>query len=428
MKSTRLLHLSFILNCVLGAALLFAIQHCSSKKRSVHSSHHQAAIQQVANQIQRESNSTDKLKQNNQSIVKPESNESVKENTLPKKQVPIHHNAIIDRTGYMRVTNKLTLEEAKKREESALASLTEEEEAKKRKEEEEAKKRKEEEGAKNKNTELNDKVTLVNNNTGSSIFDDTPTSKQNKIWWRQQFRPVDASSLELNDPLAQSELYSNSESPPLDQILTAYVQKFQDIVSQKHPESKDKVVVVSPNAQMANRLRITVFGLIVGVLLDKAVHVHFADDWYSDMHDIITPLVDLTSNALDRKECVGCRQMDMKSALCDDWSTWRHENAGISISGNSYLTSLLTHNNKLHDRIHQVFGNYTDYYRMIFTRFFRPSGAIEERLAAFRSAHKLGDKLVVGLHIRSGPDFRSPMTDQDWQNFKACAEVAHTHD
>jgi len=400
MKSAGLLHISFILNCVLGAALLFAMQHCSSKKRSVHSSHHQAAIQQVANQIQRESNSTNKLKQNNQSIVKPESNESVKENTLPKKEVPIHHNAIIDRTGYIRVTNKLTLEEAKKR--------------------------KEEEGAKNKNTELNNKVTLVDNNTGSSIFDDTPTSKLNKIWWQQQFRPVDNSSLELNDPLAQSELYSNSESPPLDQILTAYVQKFQDIVSQKHPESKDKVVVVSPNAQMANRLRITVFGLIVGVLLDKAVHVHFADDWYSDMHDIITPLVDLTSNALDRKECVGCRQMDMKSALCDDWSTWRHENSGISISGNSYLTSLLTHNNKLQDRIQEVFGNYTDYYRMIFTRFFRPSGAMEERLAAFRSAHKLGDKLVVGLHIRSGPDFRSPMTDQDWQNFKACAEVAHT--
>ncbi len=50
--------------------------------------------------------------QNNRSIVKPESNKSVKKNTLPKDKVTIY-NAIIDRTGYVRVTNKLTSEEAR---------------------------------------------------------------------------------------------------------------------------------------------------------------------------------------------------------------------------------------------------------------------------------------------------------------------------
>ena len=50
--------------------------------------------------------------QNNQSIVKPESNKSVKKNTLPKDEVTIY-NAIIDRTGYVGVTNKLTSEEAR---------------------------------------------------------------------------------------------------------------------------------------------------------------------------------------------------------------------------------------------------------------------------------------------------------------------------
>ena len=155
-----------------------------------------------------------------------------------------------------------------------------------------------------------------------------------------------------------------------------------------------KVVIVSPNAQMANRLRITVYALIVGILFDKAVHVHFNDGWFAainvSLNDILVPAVDIMAISLHQKRGV---EMDMRKALCHDWNTIRSKNVGISLNGNSYLTELLTHNAHVQSRVVQVFGNYTDYYRMIFTRFFRPSPSILDRLETFRHTHRLLHKL-----------------------------------
>ena len=144
-------------------------------------------------------------------------------------------------------------------------------------------------------------------NTSASPFD------VNRNWWIQQLRPADIVDLAHDDVLhgvhkehnLRSELHSDLnpdlESPPLDNMLAAYAKRFERIVAQQDPEINDRVVIVSPNAQMANRLRITVFALILGVLLDKAVHVHFEDGWYAQMRDILTPAVDILAPSLDGK-------------------------------------------------------------------------------------------------------------------------------
>lgn len=123
----------------------------------------------------------------------------------------------------------------------------------------------------------------------------SPITDGNKLWWQQQFRPVNTATLSKHDVLLiatqhlQSELLPDMPCPPLDQLLSEYVKMHAEVVSQKTPESKDKVIIVSPNAQMANRFRITVFALIVGLLLDKAVHVHFSSGWHAQLDDIIVP-------------------------------------------------------------------------------------------------------------------------------------------
>ena len=251
----------------------------------------------------------------------------------------------------------------------------------------------------------------------------------NMRWWQQQFRPVENARLPADDPLLQhgtleSELFQSLARPPLDDVLANYVQMHKDVVSQQSRGSMDKVVIVSPNAQMANRLRITVYALIVGILFDKAVHVHFNDGWFAainvSLNDILVPAVDIMAISLHQKRGV---EMDMRKALCHDWNTIRSKNVGISLNGNSYLTELLTHNANVQSRVVQVFGNYTDYYRMIFTRFFRPSPSILDRLETFRHTHRLLHKLVVGLHVRSGGDFRQPMSSRDWGRYRDCAEM-----
>ena len=115
--------------------------------------------------------------------------------------------------------------------------------------------------------------------------------------------------------------------------------------------------------------------------------------------------------------------MDIPKALCHDWNAIGSENSGISLEGNSYLTTLLALNAKVQNRVAHVFGNYTDYYRMIFTRLFRPSPDIVTRLEDFRDTHKLRNKKIIGMHVRSGGDFRSPMSNEDWGRYRDCAEM-----
>ena len=147
----------------------------------------------------------------------------------------------------------------------------------------------------------------------------------NMRWWQQQFRPVEIAMLPADDPLLQhgtlkSELFQTLARPPLDDVLANYVQIHKDVVSQQSPDSMDKVVIVSPNAQMANRLRITVCALIVGILFDKAVHVHFNDGWFATINDILVPAVDIMAISLHQKRGV---EMDMRKALCHDWNAIR---------------------------------------------------------------------------------------------------------
>lgn len=87
------------------------------------------------------------------------------------------------------------------------------------------------------------------------------------------------------------------------------------------------------------------------------------------------------------------------------------------------MTSLLIHNAKLKQRFKKVFGDYKDFYRMVFTRFFRPSPEIVRKLSDFRFRHHLQQKIVIGVHVRSGGDFRKPMTSDDWAHFRECAEM-----
>ena len=90
--------------------------------------------------------------------------------------------------------------------------------------------------------------------------------------------------------------------PPIDQLsVSTYVRMHDEVVSQKASNLKDNVIIVSPNAQMANLFRITVFALIVGLLLDKAVHVHFSSGWHAQLDDILVPAVDIQAQSLDRK-------------------------------------------------------------------------------------------------------------------------------
>jgi hypothetical protein len=125
----------------------------------------------------------------------------------------------------------------------------------------------------------------------------------NSLWWQQQFRPVDLATLPTDDPLLQdgirrSELFPGQGRPPLDDMLPHYIHRHEDVVLQRVPGSNNKVVIVSPNAQMANRFRITTFALILGILFDKAVHVHFSEGFYADMHDLLVPAVDILAISL----------------------------------------------------------------------------------------------------------------------------------
>jgi hypothetical protein len=196
--------------------------------------------------------------------------------------------------------------------------------------------------------------------TAAAKFNRISTFHENKAWWYDQIRHVDTLGLASDDVLFQpgvavSELDLNAApgSTPLDALLPGYVDMFEKIAAQRTPSINDKVVVVHPNAQMANRLRISVGALAMGLLFDKAISVTFSDGWFAALSDILTVAIDIQAPRLMSKSGRG---VTLAGALCNDWSATRAENSGFTLSGNTYVMTLLSHNAKLQERWRQVWN------------------------------------------------------------------------
>jgi hypothetical protein len=213
----------------------------------------------------------------------------------------------------------------------------------------------------------------------------------------------------------------SSHQAPFDRLLPAYTKLFNSIISGQNNKFNASFILVTPGAQMANRLRVSVCALTLGLLLNKAVYIQFDEGWYASLTDILDVAVDIRSlQVRSHFTSILSQPLSPRTAVCDPLRV--NENSAFSIQGVTYLTPLLLRNPMLRARFKEVFGSHDDYYRLIFSRFFRPNQIIRSRIADFRLQNQLFSKIVIGLHMRTGGDFRDDMPDIDWKHFQQCAQ------
>ncbi len=93
------------------------------------------------------------------------------------------------------------------------------------------------------------------------------------------------------------------------------------------------------------------------------------------------------------------------------------------LQGVTYFTALIAFNPTVKPRLQDTFGPRRNIYRHIFTHLFRPTDSILSRVIAFRREHQFHRKLVIGMHLRTGGDFRDDMPHSDWLHYLECAQM-----
>jgi hypothetical protein len=148
------------------------------------------------------------------------------------------------------------------------------------------------------------------------------------------FDPVSNTSKPFTAPAPLSELLSSSSSSskniprhhPLDRFLIDYAALYERIAPSKnssavHLSFSNHMIAVYPAAQLANRLRITTFAFILGILLHKPVYVDF--NYYASAADVLEMALNFGDDRLRQlaTSAPSPFEMGLEDALCRDWQT-----------------------------------------------------------------------------------------------------------
>eukprot|EP00455_Lapot_gusevi_P001628 TRINITY_DN10628_c0_g1_i2.p1 TRINITY_DN10628_c0_g1~~TRINITY_DN10628_c0_g1_i2.p1 ORF type:complete len:396 (-),score=91.68 TRINITY_DN10628_c0_g1_i2:300-1388(-) len=185
-----------------------------------------------------------------------------------------------------------------------------------------------------------------------------------------------------------------------------------------------RVVILIPMAQMANRVRALVSTLIFGMLTNRTTQTRFTTAFFADMQDIFDPITPLENP--DFLNIASNKVIDLaqssEALLCDNFLGPKYAPlASLFLSGVTYVVPLLYLNPHLQPRFRELFGSPDGLFQATMAFFLTPAPEVREKLRVFRQQNQLHNSFVVGLHIRSGQDFRDPMPQTDWLRYRDCA-------
>jgi len=184
------------------------------------------------------------------------------------------------------------------------------------------------------------------------------------------------------------------------------------------------VWIKPPGVQMCNRLRNLMAGTILGTLTDRAVLYPFNEGFKGTFESLFdTPL---SLNAFPHSSVGGSivsGPHDYDNALCNDWINDYNKSATLLINHHTWITPLLYLNTALQPRFDRELGGLRGTYKAIFVNLFMPSLNVRNRIEEFYKQHALYSTSLVAIHLRTGPDFRPPATDEDWARYGRCADA-----
>lgn len=207
-------------------------------------------------------------------------------------------------------------------------------------------------------------------------------------------------------------------------VLQALFERYTEIHKRELAKgSEGKYVVVQHGAQMNNRVRLVVTGLVVGLLTDRAVLSKF--QYHAALADLFDSPIDMEyahHNGVSTAQTTAISFERIDSVMCQDL---RDISAGtVSINQGPSLVSMLAQNPNHRAQLLEWFGTEDSIYRKVTEYFLKPSKPVQTLVDSFTAAHFDTADHVLGIHIRWGGDRRpQPVLDKEWAAMLECGQL-----
>ena len=237
---------------------------------------------------------------------------------------------------------------------------------------------------------------------------------------------------------------TTSGGSSMDAAFDSYIALHSRILS-KDAGVPQRFVIVRPQAQMNNRLRVIVSGIVLGMLTQRAMLVEFSDGYYASISDVFSPPIamDLKNYRAQLPSGAGdtLSMDDLETILCTDYNT-RFQGVSIDVGSPPNLIPFFWRNPHHHAQLSQWFGGVEEHiYQLVSKRFLVPSQTVKDMMQRFReknfalpagagaaaagagaAAGSAQGVYKLGIHLRWGGDHRpQPVLDSEWADMVECA-------
>jgi hypothetical protein len=221
-----------------------------------------------------------------------------------------------------------------------------------------------------------------------------------------------------------------SDLPVLRSLLRRFQQLNKEMRDGKRPA---EYVLVHPVGQLCNRLMAVTSGFLLALVTrrgliidDSGFYAQMTDlfvepgfPWIGTGEQIAEVMSDATTLRIENPE--SGVWAEAQTLLCNDVKERYARHRHIDLSINQYFAPYLTSNEHLRADILRLFRGADNIFYFVSHFLFRPIPALQRQLADYVKEHFAG-KFVVGLQVRSGPDFTSHfMSSADWKLYFSCA-------
>eukprot|EP00759_Apiculatamorpha_spiralis_P053605 PhF_6_TR626/c1_g1_i1/m.836/K13681/FUT; xyloglucan fucosyltransferase len=229
--------------------------------------------------------------------------------------------------------------------------------------------------------------------------------------------------------------YLKEQSPWLNHASRSVFLKYMNFASTEMSRKggpEKRIVVVRPMGQLCNRLMSITSAFLFAILTRRVLLIEDSG-FYASMNDLFeTPGFPWLLREEGGAESSGAYITNpdygdwehTPMLLCEDYEK-AYKSPSVTIAMNQYIIPYISKNPHYKASIEAIFGKETED-RLFFTlaRFlYRPVKKLRLQLNDYVHKH-FTNHFIVGLQVRSGPDFTSSfMREKEWGLYKACAHA-----
>ncbi len=186
-----------------------------------------------------------------------------------------------------------------------------------------------------------------------------------------------------------------------------------------HPQ----YVIISPIAALSNRMRFLVAGVIYAIVTRRIVILSgFGAGYQAQFSDLFAPVIQVERNvATGSAYNVVLEQYE--DMFCGDHLQHVKSIQTVRFHGYDFFVPELYLQPSFRQAYQAKLGRWDgEVFAYVYKHFFPYKLQLQSQIDEYVRSQFAGH-YMVGMHIRSGGDFQEGMNEQDWSNYKLCADA-----